>query len=37
MSISAIISMVLIVGSVAGGFVYFLWLAMKKEGSRKQE
>jgi hypothetical protein len=31
MSVSAIISMVLICGTVAGGFIYFLALAIKKE------
>jgi len=37
MSVGAIISMVIIVGIVAGGFVFFLRLAMKKEKSRKSE
>lgn len=35
MSTAAIISMILIVGTVVGGFVYFLRLAMKKESERK--
>lgn len=35
MTIDAIISMILIVGLVVGGFVFFLRLAMKKEKSRK--
>lgn len=37
MSIAAIISMVCILGTVAGGFVYFLTLAMKNEARRKRE
>lgn len=37
MTIGAIISMILIVGIVVGGFVIFLRLAMKKEKSRKVE
>lgn len=37
MSTSAIISMILIVGAVVGGFIYFLSLAMKHEARRKKE
>lgn len=37
MSTAAIISMILIVGTVVGGFAYFLTLAMKKEVTRKKE
>ncbi|ELR70256.1 hypothetical protein C900_03941 [Fulvivirga imtechensis AK7] len=37
MSTAAIISMILIVGTVVGGFIYFLGLAMKRESSRKKE
>lgn len=37
MSTAAIISMILIVGSVVGGFLYFLGLAMRRESARKKE
>ncbi|UII21323.1 MetS family NSS transporter small subunit [Fulvivirga ligni] len=37
MSAGAIISMICILGTVAGGFVYFLSLAMKNEARRKRE
>ncbi|MBL6447083.1 MetS family NSS transporter small subunit [Fulvivirga sp. 29W222] len=36
MSTAAIISMILIVGTVMGGFIFFLRLAMKKESERKK-
>lgn len=36
MSISAIISMITIVGIILGGFAFFLWLAMKKESAKKK-
>lgn len=36
MSTAAIISMILIVGTVVGGFIFFLRLAMKKESDRKK-
>ncbi|MTI27299.1 MetS family NSS transporter small subunit [Fulvivirga kasyanovii] len=36
MSTAAIISMILIVGTVVGGFIFFLRLAMKKEADRKK-
>jgi hypothetical protein len=36
MSTGAIISMIFIIGTVAGGFLFFLRLAMKKE-SKKDE
>jgi hypothetical protein len=35
MSIPSIISMVLILGIVVGGFAYFLRLAIRKEGEKK--
>lgn len=31
MSVSAIVGMVVILGTVVGGFVYFISLAMKKD------
>lgn len=34
MSISSIVSMILIVGIVVGGFIYFLRLAIKKEAQK---
>ncbi|WP_255763390.1 hypothetical protein [Fulvivirga maritima] len=37
MSIGAIVSMVCILGTVAGGFVYFLTLALKNEARHKRE
>lgn len=36
MSISAIISMTFILGTVMGGFLYFLNVAIKKEAQKKQ-
>lgn len=36
MSIGAIISMTIIVGTIIGGFSFFLWLAMKKESAGKE-
>lgn len=36
MSTSAIIGMVLILGTVIGGFAYFLSLAIKNEAKKKQ-
>lgn len=36
MSIGAIISMIVIIGSVVGGFVFFVRLAMKKEVENKK-
>lgn len=35
MSTGAIISMILIVGIIVGGFVFFVRLAMKKEAEKK--
>lgn len=35
MSASAIIGMILILGTVVGGFVYFLSLAMRNESKKK--
>ncbi len=35
MSIGAIISMIFIIGTVVGGFLFFLRLAMKKEVTKK--
>lgn len=35
MSGGAILSMILILGVILGGFIYFLRLAMKKENSKK--
>lgn len=35
MSLSSIISMILILGIVVGGFSYFLRLAIKKEGEKR--
>lgn len=37
MSTAAIISMILILGTVVGGFLYFLFLALKNEARRKKE
>ncbi|MEQ8925225.1 MAG: MetS family NSS transporter small subunit [Fulvivirga sp.] len=37
MSVGAIISMVGIIGVVLGGFIFFLRLAMKKEGGKKPD
>lgn len=34
MSISAIISMILILGIIMGGFVYFLYLVIKKSSNK---
>ncbi len=31
MSITALLSMLVILGFIVGGFIYFLWLAIKKE------
>lgn len=36
MSAGAILSMIIILGSVAGGFVYFVLQAVKKENQHKQ-
>ena len=37
MSTAAIISMILIVGTVVGGFIYFLRMAMKNESRRRKD
>lgn len=37
MSIAAVISMIAITGTVVGGFVFFLALAMKKEAGGEEE
>jgi len=37
MSLGAIISMIIIVGTVVGGFLFFLRLAMKKEAEKRNE
>ncbi|MEO9801766.1 MAG: MetS family NSS transporter small subunit [Reichenbachiella sp.] len=37
MSTSAIVGMVLILGIVVGGFVYFLSLAIRNESRKKEE
>lgn len=37
MTTGAIISMILIVGLVVGGFIFFLRLAMKKESGKNQQ
>jgi len=37
MSTGAIVSMLMILGTVLGGFVYFLWVAIKKESTRKKD
>lgn len=31
MSLASVVSMLLIVGTIVGGFIYFLTVAMKKE------
>lgn len=35
MSIASIISMIIIVGTIVGGFAYFLTIAMKKEKEKR--
>ena len=37
MTTYSIISMILIVGTVVGGFLYFLRIAIKKESGKKKE